>query len=265
NENPIQGANSATLALRGLRFQDAGAYDCMVTDGALAIRSAVATLTVMERAVLVQGPTPVSVPAGATAVFSASAQGSSPFIYRWRRNGTAVVNITNTSSVSILVISNVQAINAGNYSVVVANAASASPASPNAALTLVTDTDADGIPNDWEVANGLNPDSANDALRDTDGDTVNNRDEYISGTNPSDPLSYLKVTSARTSQEGVILEFHAVPNRTYSVLYRSVLGQGSWMLLKNVPSGTGARTERITDPEGTGDSRYYRLLTPAIP
>ncbi len=45
------------------------------------------------------------------------------------------------------------------------------------------DWDADGVPDDWEIAHGLNP-TRNDAGEDPDGDGVVNRREYERGTDP---------------------------------------------------------------------------------
>jgi len=47
----------------------------------------------------------------------------------------------------------------------------------------IVDTDNDGMPDSWEIANGLNP-NVNDANIDTDGDGLTNIEEYDSGTNP---------------------------------------------------------------------------------
>ena len=47
------------------------------------------------------------------------------------------------------------------------------------------DSDNDGIPDGWEVANGFNPNNASDALLDSDGDSLTNRDEFLLGTRPS--------------------------------------------------------------------------------
>lgn len=47
------------------------------------------------------------------------------------------------------------------------------------------DTDKDGMPDQWELAYGLNPDDANDALKDNDGDGLNNKAEYRANTNPN--------------------------------------------------------------------------------
>jgi hypothetical protein len=41
------------------------------------------------------------------------------------------------------------------------------------------DSDNDGIPDDWEIANGFSPTNAADALLDTDNDGAINRDEYV--------------------------------------------------------------------------------------
>ena len=45
------------------------------------------------------------------------------------------------------------------------------------------DSDGDGMPDDWEIANGLN-ENVNDAAGDPDGDTLTNLQEYGLGTNP---------------------------------------------------------------------------------
>jgi Bacterial TSP3 repeat len=46
------------------------------------------------------------------------------------------------------------------------------------------DSDCDGLPDAWELANGLDPKDPTDALIDQDGDGLNSAEEYAWGTNP---------------------------------------------------------------------------------
>lgn len=47
---------------------------------------------------------------------------------------------------------------------------------------LPPDLDADGLPNEWEIANGLDPNDPADALLDPDMDGLNNLQEFVAGT-----------------------------------------------------------------------------------
>ena len=52
------------------------------------------------------------------------------------------------------------------------------------------DQDQDGLPDDWELANGLDPDDPSDADADPDGDGFSNTQEYLASTDPQDSSSY---------------------------------------------------------------------------
>lgn len=46
------------------------------------------------------------------------------------------------------------------------------------------DSDGDGMPDGWEVSNGLNPDDSSDNANDPDGDFILNIEEYQNGSDP---------------------------------------------------------------------------------
>lgn len=52
------------------------------------------------------------------------------------------------------------------------------------------DSDGDGIPDQWETANGLNPYDPADAALDFDEDGFTNLEEYLAKTDPRDPKSH---------------------------------------------------------------------------
>ena len=47
------------------------------------------------------------------------------------------------------------------------------------------DSDGDGLPDGWEVRNGLNPNNGGDANSDADNDGLSAAQEYAQGTNPN--------------------------------------------------------------------------------
>ncbi len=50
------------------------------------------------------------------------------------------------------------------------------------------DTDSDGMPEDWELSNGLNPREAADAAGDLNGDGYTNIEDFLNGLDPAAPV-----------------------------------------------------------------------------
>ncbi|MBU6400032.1 MAG: immunoglobulin domain-containing protein, partial [Verrucomicrobia bacterium] len=132
NGAPLAGASSATLTLNNVQSAQAGSYSVMVTNLAGSVTSTPATLTVNVPPAITAQPLDQTAVQGGTATFSVTATGSGPLSYQWRFNGMNVAGATNAA----LALMNLQAAQAGDYSVVVANAAGA-VASSIATLTVI--------------------------------------------------------------------------------------------------------------------------------
>jgi hypothetical protein len=79
------------------------------------------TIETANPPVIVTHPQSQTVPPGATVTFGVGVSGTPPFGYQWRRNDQVLVPFG--AGTPSLTISNVQAVNAGTYAVVVTNAA----------------------------------------------------------------------------------------------------------------------------------------------
>jgi hypothetical protein len=134
-------------------------------------------------------------------------------------------------------------------------------------LTVLPDSDGDGLPNAWELAHGLRTNDASDAVLDTDLDGVSNRDEYTAGTNPTNAHSVLRIETILRTNAATKLTFHAASNKTYTVEARVKTEAEPWLRVADVLAVKTNRTVSIIE----GDSpfpeaaRYYRLVTPRRP
>jgi 2-hydroxy-3-keto-5-methylthiopentenyl-1-phosphate phosphatase len=109
------GARTSTYTLYSA--QNGGNYSAVVSGPGGSVTSAVALLTVYVPPTIHTQPQNQTVVQGQTASFSVEANGTAPFSYQWDFNGSAVSGATS----SALALTNVQATQAGSYTVVVTN------------------------------------------------------------------------------------------------------------------------------------------------
>ena len=137
------------------------------------------------------------------------------------------------------------------------------PAAANALASL--DTDGDGIPDAWEIANGLNPNDPLDALLDRDGDGKSNLSEYLAGTDPNNPLSVLTSSIAKSGGQTVV-RFTAAANKGYTIQFKNTLFDALWQKLTDIAADPAVRSLEIPDPNaGSFPARFYRVVTPIQP
>ena len=125
------------------------------------------------------------------------------------------------------------------------------------------DSDADSMPDAWEVANGLDPATPADAALDADHDGMTNLQEYLAGTDPQDAAS--RFTQA-ISVDGAAptIRFIAQAGRAYTVQVSNTLE--SWSKLSDVAAQAVTVEVAVADTTAAGVSkRFYRIITPSQP
>jgi hypothetical protein len=124
-------------------------------------------------------------------------------------------------------------------------------------LPLSNDTDNDGLPDSWEIANFGRLTSASFAS-DFDGDHLTDYYEYLSGTDPRDPNSCVAFDRSgitRAPAGGVLLRWYSGNGMSYRLLRSTNLAVGFEPLDTNVVATPPMNF--YTDPSATASGPYF--------
>ncbi len=160
--------------------------------------------------------------------------------------GNAAFTVTLTNAVSLGAFVTATATDA---------AKNTSEFSANVPVAPSVDSDGDGLPDDYELAFGLNPNSSADRDLDLDGDGASNYQEFLAGTRANDAVSALRV---RLEQQGSLnfLSFESVAGLVYRVVSAPEV-TGPWTNVADNLPGTGG-VLRVVDGASPG-ARFYRV------
>jgi len=126
-----------------------------------------------------------------------------------------------------------------------------------------TDSDSDGMSDNFETFYGFNPGSPSDGSLDADGDGLTNAQEYRAGTNPRDPNSGLRIIAVAKNGNDFNVTFSlAVIGKSYRLERKDAMSDTFWGSINGVADITPflSGSSQVTDPGGASTSkRFYRV------
>jgi hypothetical protein len=122
----------------------------------------------------------------------------------------------------------------------------------------MTDSDGDGMPDNYELTHGFDPDDPVDAIQDADGDGLTNLQEFFAGTDPREAASVLRITQLERSSDDVIIRFLAATGRTYA-LERSTSLPPSWATVTNAGPATDSTLSITNAEDATAPRTFFRI------
>ena len=268
----IPQATNTSLVLSNAQPSQGGIYSAVLSDAYSTVTSSNAVLSVLVDPAIILPPLSQAVVTNGSVTLSVAVTNTAtlPVGYRWRRGNLFLANayFTLNERTCFLVVSNVQS--STNYSVVVTNASNTGGVLSSAAyLTVLADSDSDGLPDAWmtQYLGHLTGQAGDHSLPadDYDGDGMKNLQEYVAGTNPTNALSLLKLVGSSNPASPAMIQFVGMSNHTYSVLFSDQLGTGAWTKLADLPARSSNATVTVADPAPSLTNRSYRVVVPRQP
>lgn len=112
----------------------------------------------------------------------------------------------------------------------------------------------------WLVGYGLDPTDSG-ALSDSDSDGIKAWEEWLAGTCPTQKLSLFTLSNGWSAASGRVLQWGAIPDRVYSVIWTSNLTTTAFQPLDtNITSGVYTDSVHVAEPAG-----FYRVGVRAAP
>jgi hypothetical protein len=279
----IQGATNCTLFISGTQLSDSGNYTVIALNQFNSVTSQVAVLTVAPN----QAPsflkgTNISVPQGNVArSFSGWATSIQPGPVAWETNQNVQFDVTasppglfavapviapggvlsftparnarGTATLTVVLYDN-GGTNEGGVD-------SSTPEAFTITIGQTADSDSDGMPDDFELVNGLNPNSSADAALDSDGDGFTNAQEFRSGTDPGVASDVLNVFITESADSGIIkIYFTSILTKSYRLERNLSFPIDSWSIIADNISGTGGLIQVQDDPAAGLTQAVYRVV-----
>ncbi len=141
---------------------------------------------------ILRQPTMQIVAPGNNGGFSVVVADAASAIYQWRFNSTNIAGATGDA----LLLTNVTAASEGPYRVVITNSSGSVTSNP---VMLYWDSDGDGLPDSWEIAN-FGSITNQSGLGDFDHDGVSNLKEFTDVTSPTNSTSFNPHLTIKTLQ-----------------------------------------------------------------
>ncbi|HOW97491.1 MAG TPA: glycoside hydrolase family 31 protein [Kiritimatiellia bacterium] len=124
-----------------------------------------------------------------------------------------------------------------------------------------SDSDGDGMDDEWETDYGFQPLNRNDAAGDESGSGLNNLGKYIAGLDPLSPTATFEVDGLFPAGAGGFrLAWDAVSGRFYGIWFTTNdLRMPSWAEVPGLTNLVGNGPTNALDTNTSSDLRFYRI------